>query len=50
MFKKTLLYLLMKNIKTLNLSRFVFEGSDYTETANIVFTIEETLAEKQLKG
>ncbi len=34
--------------KFLVLDRFVFEGSDYTETANIVFTIEETLAEKQL--
>ena len=34
--------------KNLLLDRFVFEGSDYTETANIVFTIEETLEEKNL--
>ena len=34
--------------KNLLLDRFVFEGSDYTETANIVFTIEETLGEKNL--
>ena len=30
------------------LDRFVFEGSDYTETANIVFIIEETLEERNL--
>ncbi|MAR41040.1 MAG: hypothetical protein CMB85_02865 [Flammeovirgaceae bacterium] len=34
--------------KNLLLDRFVFEGSDYTETANVVFTIEETLGEKNL--
>lgn len=34
--------------KNLLLDRFVFEGSDYTETANVVFTIEETLEEKNL--
>ena len=34
--------------KNLLLDRFVFEGSDYTETANVVFTIEETLGEKKL--
>ena len=34
--------------KSLALDRFVFEGSDYTETANVVFTIEETLEEKNL--
>ena len=34
--------------KNLLLDRFVFEGSDYTETANVVFTIEETLGEKDL--
>ena len=34
--------------KNLALDRFVFEGSDYTETANVVFTIEETLEEKNL--
>ena len=34
--------------KNLLLDRFIFEGSDYTETANVVFTIEETLEEKNL--
>ena len=34
--------------KNLLLDRFVFEGSDYTETANVVFIIEETLGEKNL--
>lgn len=34
--------------KNLLLDRFIFEGSDYTETANVVFTIEETLGEKNL--
>tara|TARA_Y200000002_G_C22586955_1_gene623393 strand:- start:6 stop:506 length:501 start_codon:yes stop_codon:yes gene_type:complete len=34
--------------KNLLLDRFVFEGSDYTETANVVFTIEETLGKKNL--
>ena len=34
--------------KNLALDRFVFEGSDYTETANIVFIIEETLEERNL--
>lgn len=34
--------------KNLLLDRFVFEGSDYTETANVVFTIEETLGEKNI--
>ena len=34
--------------KNLLLDRFVFEGSDYTETANVVFKIEETLGEKNL--
>jgi len=34
--------------KSLALDRFVFEGSDYTETANIVFIIEETLEERNL--
>lgn len=34
--------------KNLLLDRFVFEGSDYTETANVVFAIEETLGEKNL--
>ena len=34
--------------KNLHLDRFIFEGSDYTETANVVFTIEETLEEKNL--
>ena len=34
--------------KSLVLDRFVFEGSDYTETANVVFTIEETLEERNL--
>ena len=34
--------------KNLLLDRFVFEGSDYTETANVVFTIEETLEKKNL--
>ena len=34
--------------RKLLLDRFVFEGSDYTETANVVFTIEETLEEKNL--
>jgi len=34
--------------KNLLLDRFVFEGSDYTETANVVFTIEETLWKKNL--
>ena len=34
--------------KNLLLDRFIFEGSDYTETANVVFTIEETLEEKSL--
>ena len=34
--------------KNLLLDRFVFEGSDYTETANVIFTIEETLEEKNL--
>ena len=38
-----------ENIKTLNLSRFVFEGSDYTETANIVFVLEESINNKNLK-
>ena len=34
--------------KNLLLDRFIFEGSDYTETANVVFIIEETLEEKNL--
>ncbi len=34
--------------KNLVLDRFVFEGSDYTETANIVFTTEETFGDKKL--
>ena len=34
--------------KNLILDRFVFEGSDYTETANIVFTTEETFGERKL--
>ena len=34
--------------KNLVLDRFVFEGSDYTETANIVFTTEETFGERKL--
>ena len=34
--------------KSLILDRFVFEGSDYTETANIVFTTEETFGERKL--
>ena len=34
--------------KNLLLDRFIFEGSDYTETANVIFTIEETLEEKNL--
>tara|TARA_B100001250_G_scaffold413372_1_gene447293 strand:+ start:1442 stop:1942 length:501 start_codon:yes stop_codon:yes gene_type:complete len=34
--------------KSLVLDRFVFEGSDYTETANVVFKIEETFDEKTL--
>ncbi len=34
--------------KNLLLDRFIFEGGDYTETANVVFTIEETLEEKNL--
>ena len=34
--------------KNLLLDRFIFEGNDYTETANVVFTIEETLEEKNL--
>ena len=38
-----------ENIKKLNLSRFVFEGSDYTETANIVFVLEESMSNKNLK-
>ena len=39
-----------ENIKTLlNLSRFCFLGSDYTETANIVFVLEESMNNKNLK-
>ena len=38
-----------ENIKKLNLSRFVFEGSDYTETANIVFVLEGSMSNKNLK-
>jgi len=34
--------------KNLILDRFVFEGNDYTETANIVFVVEEVLDEKKL--
>ena len=34
--------------KNLVLDRFVFEGSDYTETANIVFTTEETFGDRKL--
>tara|TARA_B100000482_G_C12608101_1_gene297921 strand:+ start:1316 stop:1816 length:501 start_codon:yes stop_codon:yes gene_type:complete len=34
--------------RSLVLDRFVFEGSDYTETANIVFTTEETFGDKKL--
>ena len=34
--------------KNLALDRFVFEGRVYTETANIVFIIEETLEERNL--
>ena len=35
-------------VKDLVLDRFVFEGSDYTETANIVFTTEETFGDRKL--
>ncbi len=33
--------------KNLVLDRFVFEGSDYTETANLVFIVEESLGGKK---
>ena len=35
--------------KSLVLSRFVFEGSDYTETANLVFKLNEKMTNKKLK-
>ena len=47
--KKNFIVSVNENIKTLNLSRFVFEGSDYTETANIVFVLEESMNNKNLK-
>jgi hypothetical protein len=34
--------------KKLILDRFIFEGSDYTETANLVFIINERLVNKTL--
>ena len=34
--------------KNLVLDRFVFEGSDYTETANLVFVVEGSLGGKKL--
>mgnify|MGYP000880135503 CR=1 FL=1 len=36
-------------VKGLVLDRFIFEGSDYTETANLVFILNEQLVNKTLK-
>ena len=35
--------------KDLVLDRFIFEGSDYTETANLIFILNEQLVNKTLK-
>ena len=47
--KQNFIVLLDGEDKSLVLSRFVFEGSDYTETANLVFKLNEKMTNKKLK-
>ena len=47
--KQNFIVLLDGEGKSLVLSRFVFEGSDYTETANLVFKLNEKMTNKKLK-
>ena len=47
--KQNFIVLLDGEDKNLVLSRFVFEGSDYTETANLVFKLNEKMTNKKLK-
>lgn len=46
--KKNFIVFVDKIKKNLILDRFVFEGSDYTETTNIVFVVDGVLDEKKL--
>ena len=46
--KKNFVIMLDGENKNLSLYRFVFEGSDYTETANVVFEIKESMSKKKL--
>ena len=46
--KKNFIVFVGKIKKNLILDRFVFEGSDYTETTNIVFVVDGVLDEKKL--
>ena len=46
--KKSFVIMLDGENKNLSLYKFVFEGSDYTETANVVFEIKESMSKKKL--